>query len=192
MTLKPYARSGSANPVSDADVIRRVLAGEVEAYGALVSRHRDRMARFAHHMLGNREDAEDAVQDAFVRAYRALPRCANPERFDAWLFRILVNRCRTRGARRTRLERTFVHDEIALERASEPHPAERLALGFEIRHALAQLDETQREAFLMKHVEDLEYEEMSAMTGVGVSALKMRVKRACDRLRSILTAGQNV
>ena len=62
----------------------------------------------------------------------------------------------------------------------------------EIRHALAQLDATQREAFLMKHVEDLEYEEMSAMTGVGVSALKMRVKRACDRLRSILTAGQNV
>lgn len=192
MTLKPHARSGSATPVSDADVIRRVLAGDVDAYGALVSRHRDRMARFAHHMLGNREDAEDALQDAFVRAYRALPRCANPERFDAWLFRILVNRCRTRGARRTRLERTFVQDEVALDRAAEPHPADRLALGFEIRHALAQLDEAQREAFLMKHVEDLEYEEMSAMTGVGVSALKMRVKRACDRLRSILEGGQRV
>lgn len=192
MTLAPQARSGSAAPASDAAVIRRVLAGDVDAYGTLVARHRDRMARFAHHMLGNREDAEDALQDAFVRAYRALPRCANPDRFDAWLFRILVNRCRTRGARRTRMERTFVQDEIALERAAQQHPADRLALRFEIRHALAQLDSSQREAFLMKHVEELEYEEMSAMTGVGVSALKMRVKRACDRLRLILSAGQNV
>ncbi len=191
MTLTPHARSGTATPVSDADVIRRVLAGDVDAYATLVARHRDRLARFAYHMLGNREDAEDAVQDAFVRAYRALPRCANPARFDAWLFRILVNRCRTRGARRTRLERTFVQDEVALERAAEAHPADRLAIGLEIEHALAQLDGGQREAFLMKHVEELEYEERSAMTGVGVSALKMRVKRACDRLRTILTTGQH-
>src|SRR5260221_6892001 len=109
---------------SDAELVTRVLHGEVNAYGALVSRYRDRYARYAVHMLGNREDAEEALQYAFTRAYRSLERCEEPERFGAWLFRILVNRCRTSGARRVRRWQTFVHDEGALLNASEEHPAE--------------------------------------------------------------------
>ncbi|HWP04063.1 MAG TPA: sigma-70 family RNA polymerase sigma factor, partial [Gemmatimonadaceae bacterium] len=85
-----------------------------------------------------------------------------------------------------RRERTFVHDEVALLTASEEHPAERVAWREEIQRALARLDPEQREAFLLKHVEELGYEEMSELTGVGVSALKMRVKRACERLRAML------
>ena len=60
---------------SDAALVDRVLHGEVNAYGALVSRYRDKYARYAVHMLGNREDAEEALQDAFTRAYRSLARC---------------------------------------------------------------------------------------------------------------------
>ena len=70
--------------------------------------------------------------------------------------------------------------------ASEDHPAERVAWREEIEVALARLDPQQREAFLLKHVEDKSYEEMAELTGAGVSALKMRVKRACDRLRELL------
>ena len=95
---------------SDAVLVTRVLHGDVNAYGALVSRYRDRYARYAVHMLGNREDAEEALQDAFTRAYRSLARCEEPERFGAWLFRILVNRCRTSGARRVRRGQTFVYE----------------------------------------------------------------------------------
>src|ERR671920_2416571 len=95
----------------DAELVRRVLAGDVDAYAPLVARYRSRFARYAVHMLGSREDAEEALQDAFVRAWRALGRCRDPERFDAWLFRILANRCRTRGARRRRYETTFVADD---------------------------------------------------------------------------------
>jgi RNA polymerase sigma-70 factor (ECF subfamily) len=138
-------------------------------------------------MLGNREDAEEALQDAFTRAYRSLARCDDPERFGAWLFRILVNRCRTAGARRARRSRTFVTDEAALLDASEDHPADRSAWNEEIDRALAKLRPEQREAFLLKYVEDLGYEEMSKLTGAGVSALKMRVMRACDRLRELLS-----
>ena len=87
---------------TDAAIVARVLKGDVEAYGELVARYRDRYARYAQHMLGNREDAEEALQDAFTRGYRSLVRCEDPERFGAWLFRILVNRCRTLGARRGR------------------------------------------------------------------------------------------
>ena len=171
---------------SDAAVVQRVLAGDGEAYAILVGRYRDRYARFAIHMLGNRDDAEEALQDAFVRGYRSLARCEEPEKFGAWLMQILVNRCRTHGGRRGRREKTFVQDEVAMMGAATGHPAESTAWREEIQRALEQLDPMQREAFLLKHVEDLSYEEIAELTGVGVSALKMRVKRACDRLRELL------
>jgi RNA polymerase sigma-70 factor (ECF subfamily) len=172
--------------MTDAVLVAQVLGGNVEAYARLVARYRDRLARYATRMLGNREDAEEVVQDTFVRAYRSLQRCDDPERFGSWLFTILVNRCRTAGARQSRRARTIVADEARVLDASEDHPAERSAWREEIERALDRLDADQREAFLLKHVEDLSYEEMAEVTGAGVSALKMRVKRACGRLRSLL------
>src|SRR6476660_1938655 len=130
---------------SDAQIVACVLRGDVELYAELVNRYRDRYARYALHMLGNREDAEEALQDAFTRAYRSLARCEDPERFGAWLFRILVNRCRTVGARRVRRGQTFVHDETALLNASVDHPAEREAWREEIDRALERLRPEQRE-----------------------------------------------
>ncbi len=170
----------------DAAIVARVVGGDTAAYGILVARYRAQFARYAVRMLGSREDAEEALQDAFVRAYRSLAKCDDPERFGSWLFRILANRCRTTGTRRGRREKTFVRDEVALLGASEEHPAERDAWREEIDRALLMLDDDQREAFLLKHVEELGYEDMAALTGVGVSALKMRVKRACERLRLLL------
>ncbi|HEU4643438.1 MAG TPA: RNA polymerase sigma factor [Gemmatimonadaceae bacterium] len=178
--------------MTDAALVQCVLKGDVTAYGILVDRHYERCSRYARHMLGNREDAEEVVQDAFVRAFRSLSRYEDRERFGAWLLRILVNRCRTAGARRQRRERTFVREEHALAAAAEEHPAERTAWREEIDRALTRLEPEQREAFLLKHVEELSYEEMSKLTGVGISALKMRVKRACDRLRELLEEVQSV
>src|SRR5258705_4894456 len=87
---------------SDAELVRRVRQGDLDAYGPLMTRYRLRFGRYAYHLLGNESDAEEALQDAFTLAYRSLDRCRHPERFAAWLFRILVNRCRTTGARRGR------------------------------------------------------------------------------------------
>jgi RNA polymerase sigma-70 factor (ECF subfamily) len=172
---------------SDAVIVARVLRGDVESFRVLVERYRDRYARYAVHMLGNHEDAEEALQDAFTRAYRSLSRCEDPERFGAWLFRILVNRCRTIGGRRVRRAKTFVVDEGALLDAAIDHPADGSAWREEIERALDQLRPDQREAFLLKYVEELGYDEMSQLTGIGVSALKMRVMRACERLRELLS-----
>jgi RNA polymerase sigma-70 factor (ECF subfamily) len=171
---------------SDAALVRRVLAGDPEAYGGLVARYRDRLGRYALHSLGNRADAEDAVQETFVRAYRALERCAQPERFGAWLFQILVNRCRTIGGQRARRERVVGANDVALHQAGVADTGERQAWNDAIRWALTRLTPEQREAFLLKHVEELSYEEMAEMTGEGPSALKMRVKRACEALRVLL------
>jgi len=169
----------------DGALVRRVLAGDTDAFAGLVARHRDRGLRFAASMLGDPSEAEEALQDAFVRAYRSLGSCREPDRFGAWLLQILVNRCRTRGAGRRRRARVFVRDEVALERAAAAPGTDR-DWREEIDLALAQLDRLQREAFLLKHVEGLDYEAMARVTGARIPALKMRVKRACDRLRVML------
>lgn len=177
---------------SDADVVRRVRAGDTAAFAVLVARYRDRLGRYAVHMLGDPSDAEEALQDAFVRAYRSLARCREDGQFGAWLFGILVNRCRTAGRRAARRHRVFVRDPVSLEKAPTPETADRVEWADAVRWAMERLAPPLREAFLLRHVEDLEYEEMSRLTGAGVSALKMRVMRARDRLRTLLSEVERV
>jgi len=103
--------------------------------------------------------------------------------FRTWLFAILVNRCRTSLLQRSRYVRRVVTDEDMMHNAVSGDDAGSTELRIEIERAVAMLDSDQREAFLLKHVEQLGYEEMAAVTGAGVSALKMRVKRARDQVR---------
>jgi RNA polymerase sigma-70 factor (ECF subfamily) len=99
---------------------------------------------------------------------------------------ILINRCRTMLLMRRRRTARVVLDDAAVQRASTTDHVARIDLRLAIDGAVAQLDPAYREAFLLKHVEQLSYEEMAAITGVGISALKMRVRRACERLQLLL------
>jgi RNA polymerase sigma-70 factor, ECF subfamily len=168
----------------DEVLVRGALVGDAQAYAGLVARYRGQLERYAVRMLGNRQDAEEAVQDALIRAYRSLRRCEDPARFGPWLFGILVNRCRTLGGRRARREQLFVHqdtdDPVTL------HPAERIAWREAVQWALGQIAPKYREAFLLRHMEERSYEEMVELTGVKIQALRMRVSRACDQLRELL------
>ena len=183
---------GGLIPVlTDADLVRQSLAGDPQAFESLVDRHYDRCLRYAARLLGNREDAEEACQDTFVRAFRALHSYADSDRFGAWIYRILVNRCRSYAARRRGTMEDATDGEIlATLSPARDAEVEQLGLREELARAIAQLDVDQREAFLLKHVDDMSYDEISAITGASVSALKMRVKRACDRLRDLLTDAQ--
>jgi RNA polymerase sigma-70 factor, ECF subfamily len=173
---------------SDAALVHQALTGDVRAYDVLVDRYYERCLRYAARLLGNREDAEEVCQDTFVRAWRALQSYTENDRFGAWLFRILINRCRSTAARqRGSLEDATDGEVLATLATTREQTVELLGLREELARAIAQLDLEQREAFLLKHVDDLSYDDISAMTGVSVSALKMRVKRACDRLRDLLT-----
>src|SRR5690348_13337798 len=118
-----YAPGGWVIPKDmsdDAADVRRVLNGDVDAYAALVDRYYDRCARFAIRMLGNRDDAEDALQATFLRAYRALGKYQERDRFSAWLYRILVNQCRSIAARRSHRERVFVDRKSTRLNSSHP------------------------------------------------------------------------
>lgn len=185
MTLVAVARV-DGDSMTDATLVRRVLDGDSRAFTILIDRHLQPCLRFATRMLGGRHDAEDATQEALLRAYRALATYDPSSSFRTWLFAILVNRCRTSLLQKSRYLRRVVTDEDAMSRAVRGDDAGATELRIEIERALAQLEPDQREAFLLKHVEQLGYEEMSAVTGAGVSALKMRVKRACERLQELL------
>lgn len=173
--------------MTDSAVVRRVLEGDIEAFAILVDRYYDRYARFAVRMTGNREDAEEALQDAFLRAYRSLEQYEERELFGAWLRRIVINQCRTVVARRSRREARIAEVEIDdLELSSEEDEAAGLA-GGRLDALLARLPADQREAVLLKYGEGLTFEEMATFTGAGVSALKMRVARALARLRAMVS-----
>lgn len=177
--------------VPDALIVRRVLDGDTEAFALLVARYSDRCARCATRIVGNREDAEEAVQDAFVRAYEALGEYRERDRFYAWLFRILINQCRSVVARSARRELTFPDVEPDAPETFQPSALrtvdDSLADRDRLERALGQLAPEQREAVVLHLGEELTYQEMAAATGAGVSAMKMRVARGVARLRALLT-----
>ena len=178
--------SAGAEPDARSLVIHAARGGDVRAFATLVDMYYARCLRFALHMLSSRADAEEAVQDTFVRVHRALPTYREQDAFEPWLFRILGNRCRTAGAKERRHAELVEYGDVP-ERATAAHHDTEIAWREEIDRALRSLPDEQREAFLMRHVEGLSYEDMSTATGAGLSALKMRVKRACDALRLRLT-----
>jgi RNA polymerase sigma-70 factor (ECF subfamily) len=174
-------------PRNDGAVVRAVLAGDVERYGELIERYRDRYARYAARMLGSHDAAEDAVQDAFVRAYDQLSRCRDPDNFAGWFFLILRNRCFAEK-RRDRRAGPRVED-IAAELPADDRPdggVERAERRRAIQAALLKLTPEQREVFVLKHVEEMSYDEIAQQLGTSVPSLKMRMHRAYDRLREEL------
>ncbi len=170
----------------DAEVVARVLGGDREAFGLLIRRYEAGLLRFATRMLRSRDAAADAVAESFVRAYRHLASCRDPARLRTWLYRIVSNRCKSHLARRSVADLPLdeappVADPADNEAALEQ--AEQLVL---VERALARLSAEKREAFVLKHVEGLSYEEMAAVTGERVPTLKMRVHRAREALLKAL------
>ena len=169
----------------DGQAVRAILAGDTERYGELVTRYRDRYARYAARMLGSSDAAEDAVQDAFVRAYDQLAQCRDPDNFVGWFFLILRNRCFA--------EKRRSRDAVPLETAATVTAVERADVPVEaaeqrraLQHALLELTPEQREVFVLKHVEGLSYGEIAEKLNTSVPSLKMRMHRAYDRLREEL------
>src|SRR5438477_6510409 len=178
--------------MSDAECVAQARAGLESARVALVERHHAGCLRFARHLLGDDGDAEDAVQETFIRALAGLERYEERDTFRAWLFGILVNRCRTAAARRARRRAHVVNDEAATRAARVASGEAMVDTQRALARALDGLDLDQREAFLLRVGEEMEYEEMARLTGVGVAALKMRVKRARDHVRAQWTGVPHV
>jgi RNA polymerase sigma-70 factor (ECF subfamily) len=176
--------------LTDLEVVARVLGGDGEAFGILIRRYEPGLLRFATRMLGNPDAAADAVAESLVRAYRHLAQCRDPARLRSWLYRITGNRCRSHLARRHTDDIPLSEvPPLALADGSdswvELERSEQMAI---VERALASLPAEKREAFVLKHVEGMSYEEMAVVTGARIPTLKMRVHRAREALLAVLEA----
>jgi len=184
-----------------------------ERYSELVARHQRRASRIAYHYLRDSAEADEAVQDAFVKAYQHLASFREELPFDVWFTRILINGCLDRIKARTRRERWLLPmsgkaggrtaapgEGTAAERdLTERVPAgglspEQTLLGRERRReiatALAKLPERQRSVFVLSHVEGRTSREVSALTGLNESTVRVHLFRAIRKLRTLLTNDQ--
>ena len=169
--------------MTDAELVARAVAGDPAAFAELVTRHHAACLRYAAHVLGDPMEAEDVVQETLLRAYRALDRYEERQQFRSWLFRILVNRCRTAWGR-SDVRRLRTADAPVADVAAARDGIADVELRAQLARALSGLDAPHREAFLLKLGEGLGYDEIARITGASVSALKMRVKRARDHVRA--------
>jgi RNA polymerase sigma-70 factor (ECF subfamily) len=176
-----------------------------ERYGELVARHQRRAGRIAYHYLRDAAEADEAVQDAFVKAYQHLASFREELPFDVWFTRILINGCLDRIKARTRRERWLVpmaarSAQGADGSAPERDMTERVAAGGlspeeallgrerrrEIAAALSRLPERQRSVFVLSHVEGRTSKEVSALTGLNESTVRVHLFRAIRKLRALL------
>lgn len=185
---------------TDAIAIERVLAGDRDAYRALVDRHSRNVHRLAYRLTGNAHDAEDVVQEAFLRAYQKLQQFEARANFGTWVYRIAANyaidRLRQRQkeeARRelpeTRCPDGVEQDPLMQVRDEKPTP-ERLMqstqLRREMQRALEKLSHAERTAFVMRHWEGRGIEEIAGVLKSNSSAAKNTVFRAVQKLRHAL------
>ena len=177
---------------NDHEAIRAVLSGDREAYGALVIRHSRALFRVAYRITGNEADADDVVQEAFLRGYRKLESFESRANFGTWIYRIAVRCALDKVSTRRRDEDSRVGDESDPEQSEvqvADHAAgpDRLLLSGEIsamqQAALHSLTTTERAAFVLRHMEDRTTEEIGAALGIRPNAAKQAVFRAVQKLR---------
>ncbi len=172
----------------DGPLVRQSQYGDVVAFAELVRRHARSAARLATRLLGNREDAEDAVQDAFAKAFANLARFRADSSFKTWLLHIVLNQAQDQLRRRRRRGPLASPEPVTEVSASSgrPGPFRRVAAQDEVRvlnEALDQLPPRQRAALLLKIYEGLPYEEVAGALGTTVPAARVYLSLARQSLR---------
>ncbi|MCH0564404.1 MULTISPECIES: RNA polymerase sigma factor SigM [unclassified Streptomyces] len=178
--------------LSDSDLLARHVAGDKDAFGEIVRRHRDRLWAVALRTLGDREEAADAVQDALVSAYRAAHTFRGQSAVTTWLHRITVNACLDRARKAASRKTSPVDDTERLEQLLEPHesasaPAERNDLHRQLLEALATLPPDQRSALVLVDMQGYPVAEAARILDVPTGTVKSRCARGRARLLPLLT-----
>jgi len=175
--------------VNDAETVKRVLAGDADAFRLLVDRHGRTLHHLAYRMTGSADDAEDVVQEAFIRAFRQLASYDGRAAVGTWLHRITVN-CAVDLLRARRRRPEDSGNEETLMSHSNQAPQEKQAHGTEIRNAVARamesLSANERTAFVLRHFEGMSIDEIGRALGTKVNATKHTVFRAVQKLRQEL------
>ena len=179
--------------MTDVTVVSRARTGDPDAFRLLVERHSQPIFRVAYRMTGNEHDADDVVQETFLRAYRQLDRFEERANFGTWLHRIAINCALDLLRARGRMDRYYGGDPEDAEMSgtirSEPEQ-DRLLISAELREqvaaAMERLSGNERTAFVLRHFEGMPVEEIGKTLGIQVNAAKHTIFRAVRKLRQSL------
>ena len=169
---------------TDAALVKRAQKGDQKAFAQLVEQEQHRLYTLAIRELGSAADAEDAVQEAMIRAWRALPRFRAESRFSTWIYRIQLNAIHDQRAKRARGSGTPL-DDVAepVDPRDAIHASE---LSTALQDALNALDDTYRAAVLMSDVSGMSYSEIAAVLGIAEGTVKSRIFRGRAELARLL------
>jgi len=179
---------------TDREIIRRVLDGDVRCFGILVDKHKAKAMTLAMRILKNREDAEEALQDAFVRVYRALSSFEWKSSFSTWLYRIVYNTCATAAGKRDRklhisLDAADEDGQIKEIESDELQPdieMESNEFSKIVHEEVEKLPAVYGSTFTLFTIQDMSYEEIVQVTGLPLGTIKARLFRARTMLREAI------
>lgn len=175
-------KGASALPAEELELIQRSLNGDLEAWGEIVSRYKQAVFAVALSILRNYADAEDAAQDAFIRAYENLSKYDLSRRFSTWMFTVAANVAKN-ALRKRRRQRDPPLPEVEEDPAEEAHGDLRLAA---VRQAVAELPEVYRAPVVLRYWHGLPLEEIGQVLGLPVGTVKTRLHRARALIRTKL------
>jgi RNA polymerase sigma-70 factor, ECF subfamily len=179
---------GHTNSVDEASLIEQFKDGDPSAFERIVQTYQDRIYNLCRYLLGNSQDAEDAAQDVFLKAYRKLEDFRPESSLYTWLYRIGVNTCLDykRKWRPEPLKNETLAEELPSE---DPNPERRyqsMEIDRAIRSALDRLSTNFRAVIVLKEIEGLAYEEIAEVLNISVGTVKSRISRTREELRRIL------
>jgi RNA polymerase sigma-70 factor, ECF subfamily len=170
--------------IDDQELVRRVLAGQTDDFRVLVDRHQQSIFRIASGLVGNREEAQDVTQEAFLAAFANLSGYdSSRAAFSTWLFTIARNRCLNLLKRRRPIALNAL-DSIGDVASADPIVSQELSQ--QLDRALASLPVEQRSAFVLAEIEELTYAEIARIERTSIGTVKSRIHRAKQRLQSLL------
>lgn len=171
---------------SDAALVRAFVAGDDDAYAALVRRYQRRVFGICYRYFGDAALAEDAAQDAFVTLYRRAATFRGTSKFSTWMYRVATNACNDLARKQSRRPRPAAVAVEDLGLADDRDEIGQKVVQLELREALSQLDPDHRDAVVAHTMEGQPYHTIAARTGVAVGTIKSRVHRGHAKLAAIL------
>ena len=170
------------------NLVERAMTGDQDAFTRLVDMHGSRCYAIAYRILRDLPRAEDAVQQAFLSAWRELPRLRDPERFDVWLHRLLVNACYEEARRNKRWTSNI--RELPIEGPGGPDEMARVDDRDALERAFRQLSTPQRAVFILHHHVGMPLATIAEVVGAPIGTVKSRLFYATRKMRAVITSGE--
>lgn len=191
MPDKDYKKS------SDEELIRYFQDEDNEAFNEIVERYKDKLVNFIYRYTGNRDDAEDFAQDAFLKLYKSKHLYKEIAKFSTWFYTIALNTVRTNLKKKSRMNTLSINNyDVENEKDFDLHddsPEPDSIVGSQmevefIQNAINNLDKSFKEVILLRDVQNLEYDEIAKITGLPLGTVKSRINRGREKLKIVLSS----